>query len=524
MLKKYAFLTMVVAMTAVSCVEDEGNNIISDINEIEISGLEENYICVTGEDVLSITPEIKGSLGDIDESNLEYEWFLCNSKNVASEHSHEVISRERNLNYEVSAAPANYSLYFSVKEKTTGLKWEVSTNFEIVSPFVRGFYLFGDKEDGNVGLDFISIIEGRDTFVVENILNNDKELKGAKNIIFTGDYLNENNTRLWAITESGACRVEHSSALSGFNLLPEKSDPELLFFPSIQVEKPYKIVELYPHAFGKTNIDVSKSTRFMLTESQIFCGSITSGEAYGNPINRYGAKETELYKPSKYVFYKESSYISYFVFYDEENNCFTRMNGATYSLTHTPKLENEGTPFYWDQTKYEAVRNLVYGQNGVGNAQRSYALMKDTNGDYFVYLFTVGHYYASMITANAERTIDLSVATDFSNADHYAFYSMQQILLYAVDTKLYAYDYARNECVLVNDFEAEITHLAMDYNSNNDANHIVVATYNDETAEGVVYGYSIEDNQNAINVTPVEGEEWHTGLKVVKVEYRNSTL
>lgn len=523
MLKKYAFLIVIVAMATVSCVEDEGNNVISEINEIEISGLEESYICVTGEDVLTITPELKGSLSDIDESKLEYEWFLCNTKNVASEHSHETISRERNLNYEVSAAPANYLLYFSVKDNT-GMKWEASTKFEIVSPFVRGFYLFGDKEDGNVGLDFISIIEGRDTFVVEDILNNDEELKGAKNIIFTGDYLNENNTRLWAITESGACRVEHNSALSSFNLLPESSNPELLFFPTIPVEKPYKIVELYPHAYGSTNIDVSKSTRFMVTDSHIFCGSITSGEAYGNPINRYGAKETKLYKPSKYVFYKESSYISYFVFYDEENHCFTHMNGATYSLTHTPKLTNTGTPFYWDQTQYASVRDLVYGQNGVGNGARSYALMKDTEGNYFVYLFTVSHYYAAYITANAERTIDLSVATDFSDADHYAFYSMQQILLYAAGTKLYAYDYARNECKLVKDFEAEITHLAMDYNSNNDANHFIVATYDDAAKKGVVYGYNIEDNQNEINVTPAEAEVWETGLKVVKLEYRNSTL
>ena len=79
MFKKYAFLTLAVAMTTMSCVEDEGNNVISEINEIEISGLEESYNCVTGEDVLTITPEIKGSLSDTDESNLEYEWFLCNT-------------------------------------------------------------------------------------------------------------------------------------------------------------------------------------------------------------------------------------------------------------------------------------------------------------------------------------------------------------------------------------------------------------------------------------------------------------
>ena len=517
-LNKYAFLALVVGMTTVSCVEDEGNNVISEINEIEISGLEESYSCVSGEDVLTITPEIKGSLSDTDESNLEYEWFLCN-KAIDKDHVHEVIGRERNLSYPVTAAPAKYVLYFSVKDKTTNLKWEAATNFNIISPFVRGFYLFGDKEDGNVGLDFVSIMEGRDTFVVKNVLNNDLNLKGAENIFFSGTYTST-SSRLWAFTESGDYRVECGAAQTSFNLMPEVSDLDKLFFPTVEVKKPYNLVDVHPYAYGSSNTDNSRSNRLMLTENEIFFGSMLSGEAFGNPVNRYSSSTTELYKPSKYVFYKHSSYISYYLFYDEENHCFTRMNGATYSFTYTPKLANDGAPFYWDQTQYDAVRDLVYGQNGVGNAGRSYALMKDTNGDYFVYLFTVGHYSPSMITANAERTIDLGVATDFSEADHYAFYSMQQILLYAAGTKLYAYDYARNECKLVKDFEAEITHLAMDFNSNNDNNHFIVATY-DDAEKGVVYGYSIEDNQNAINVTPIEAEEWHTDLKVVKVEYRN---
>ena len=127
MLKKYTLLTFVVAMATASCVEDEGSNIISEINEIEISGLEENYYKVSGQETLTITPEIKGSLSNTDESNLEYDWFLCN-KGIDKDHAHEVISTERNLNYEVTAAPSSYNLYFSVKDKSTGLKWETSTN------------------------------------------------------------------------------------------------------------------------------------------------------------------------------------------------------------------------------------------------------------------------------------------------------------------------------------------------------------------------------------------------------------
>lgn len=517
---KYAFLALIVGMTTVSCVEDEGNNTISEINEIEISGLEESYNCVSGEDTLKITPEIKGSLSDTDESNLAFEWFLCN-KAIDKDHAHEVISRERNLSYKVTAAPSKYVLYLSVTDKTTNMKWEASADFNIISPFVRGFYLFGDKEDGKVGLDFVSMMADRDTFVVNDILNNDLNLVGAENLFFSGSYTST-STRLWAMTKSGAYRVECGSAQTSFNLLPDLSNLGNLFFPTVETKEPYKLVDIWPYSYGSSNIDNTRTYRIMMTENEIFFGSMLSGEAFGNPVNCHTSMG-KLYKPSKYVFYKPSTSVSSYVFYDEENHCFTRMNGATYSFTYTPKLSNEGTPFYWDQTQYASVRDLVFGQNGVGNAQRSYALMKDTNGDYFVYLFTVNSYSPTGTVANAERTIDLGVATDFSEADHYAFYSMQQILLYAVGPKLYAYDYARNECKLVKDFEAEITHLAMDYNSNNDNNHFVVATYDDTAKKGVVYGYNIEDNQNEINVTPAEAEVWETGLKVVKVEYRNCT-
>lgn len=518
---KIFFTLLATVMGLSSCVEDEGSNVIKDINEIEISGLEENYFKVSGQETLTITPEITGTLSKTDESDLEYEWFLCKN-DVTQEHTHEVISTERNLNYEVKAAPSNYILYFSVKDKSTGLKWEASTNFTIVSSFVRGFYLFGDTENENVGLDFVSMIEGREPFVVKDILNNDLELKGAKDFIFLGHY-SELTASLWALTESGNYRVEYNSTLPKFNFIQERSNPKEFIFPSIPVSDPMVITNVLPHSFGKTNTDASRSYRVVMTENEIFFASITQGEAYGNPINRFSASAKELYKPSKYMFYKaNSASVSYYLFYDETNHCFTRMNGATYSLTHTPKMTG-GTSFYWDQTQYESVRDLVYGQNGYGNGGRSYALMKDTNGEYYVYSFTVSHYSPTAITQHFARPIDLNVATDFSQASHYAFYSMQQILLYASGSKLYAYDYYRNECKLIKDFGAEVTYLAMDYNSNNDTNHIIVATYNN-TDKGVVYGYTIEDNQNAINVTPVEGEEWHTDLKVVKVEYRNSTF
>ena len=75
---------------------------------------------------------------------------------------------------------------------------------------------------------------------------------------------------------------------------------------------------------------------------------------------------------------------------------------------------------------------------------------------------------------------------------------------------------------MVKDFGDEITYLAMDMSSANKYTDFRVCTYS-ETNKGNVYKYQIEDDVNAIKVSAT-GEQWKTDLRVVKFEYRNSSL
>ncbi len=522
-MKKVLYISLLFLMPfCVSCINDLGSDVMSEINKIEISGIEESYSVIAKQETLTINPEIKGSLSASDESNLSYEWFLCD--NGITEHNHYTIGTERNLNYFVESTPANYSLHFAVTDNTTGLKWEYETSLSIVSPMVRGFYLVGDKADGTVGMDFMSFIEGRDTSVISNVYNNTKGLKGAKSAVFTGYYYSADPINFWVIAENGSYQLEKSASLTEFAEMNEMSDPNTFIFPTVPVSKPQQLMDILPHPFGKANTNRCRSyNRIMLTKDAAYSTSMMSlPEAYGNPFNRYSTASTELFKLSPYIFHKDNAAsVSAIMLFDETNHCFSRCNYSSYAApTYCTKMSNTGTPFYLDQTKYTPVRDLVYGQNGYGNAGRSYALMNNENGEHFIYTFTVAS--ASSITAHAAYDVDLSVAVDFDKAEYYTFFSMQPIILYSVGAKLYAYDYARNECKLVNTFDSEITYLAMDYESNNDTKHIWVATY--DGAKGKIYGYNIEDNQNAINVTPVVHEVFETGVKVVKMVYRNVAI
>lgn len=61
-----------IGLLSTACVEDETNYDITPINEISIGGLEENYYGMAYNDVISIKPEITGSLTGDDLSNYEY--------------------------------------------------------------------------------------------------------------------------------------------------------------------------------------------------------------------------------------------------------------------------------------------------------------------------------------------------------------------------------------------------------------------------------------------------------------------
>jgi len=508
-------MAMPVVAGLVSCVEDEGNYTLSPINEIAISGIEEEYPKISYVETLSIEPELEGSLSGKDESQLEFKWFFSSSD------THTLIGTDRNLHFPVDIAPGNYRIYYQVKDNTTGLKWEAYTLLKASSQFVRGFYLFGDKEDGTCGMDFVSMMDGRDTTVVRDVFVNSMKLKGARDLIFSGGYESRHTVDLWAMTEMGSYEIEHSAALDEFDVREDVS-AEKLFFPTIPVTYPLNVVDLHPRAVGASNICNSRSNRVLMTENEIFfCGNMTTGEGYGNPVNRYSATTDELFTPAPYLLYPgNSTYVRAVIAFDVTNHCFVSvgasgLTGATYCAKYK---QDDGSPFYFDQTKYTPVRSLVYGENGYGNSGRSYALMTDADGRYYVYGFLQMSPYAPPAKYYGNE-IDLSVATDFDKASHYAFFSSQAVILYAVGSQLWVYDYNRNEAKRM-DMGAEITYLAMDYHSNNQVTDFIVATYS-PAEKGVVSKFTIADDQNKIEITPHEKEVWKTDLRVVKVEYRN---
>lgn len=505
-----------------SCVEDKGSYGNIPVNEVSVSGLEKTYSVMSGITELNIEPTVKGTILGEDDSKYEYTWYACKSSLVETNHEHTILGNEKNLQTVVDMAPGTYSLYLLVNDTSTGQEWIISDmTLNVQTSLTTGFYLFGDKEDGTVGMDFLSMpaSEG-DTTVIKDIFTNEMKLRGAQDLLYTG-YRGIGVINLWAITESGSYKIENSIQTQNvFDV--DQSYSEEYMLPSNLIQRPAKILDQFPHQVAGGSA-YSTSYRGYITEDAVFSGAIFTAEAFKNPVNRYSTSTTTLYKPYKKAFYKNSSSVSVVMIYDLDNEQFVRLDKSFSSATYSKVLTEGPGDFTWKQDK----RTIVYGTN---TTYYSYAIMKDTenNTNYYLYVINTGDYktdptkagYAAFTTAEAP---------EFDKANQYAISSEYPIILYSVDNKLYKLNYETKQSE-VTEYEGEITYLTYDWKSANDT-RFIVCTY-DPSAEpeqrGTLYEYHLGQS---LTLDPVmTGREldkpfvYHTSLKIKKAEYRNSPL
>lgn len=500
-----------------SCVDDEGSYENRPVNEVTIVGMEDSYSVIAGVTELDIQPEIEGTLQGTDESNYEYTWYVC-LNDLNTSHEHTVLSHEKNLKTIIELAPKSYKIYLSVHDKETGIEWLASSDLEVETVLMNGFYVFGDKEDGTVGMDFLSMPTGQDSVIIKDIFVNERGLRGAENLIFTGSSYSANGQCLWATTTDGSYQIENLITENSVFDVDDSYYDGVLFYPTLDVKRPIKVLDMYPHQASGGSM-TSGSNRGFVTEDAVYVNMITSGESYGNPVNRYDAASTTLFHPYKMAFYMANyPMLRAVMLYDLDNERFTTIGTSSFLMANSCRqlTDNAGDVFKWN----DPTRTIVYGENCPD--YYSYAVMKDKEGtNYYVYIFYVASYLAP--SKYAAYTIDTSQVPNFAEASYYSFYINQSYILYTVGSQLWGLNYAikGSQPVMLHDFGAEITYMTFDWVSRGAEGDIVVCTY-DEANKGTIYKYEINNDPNVIEIRPIENCEWKTDLKVKKLEFRSS--
>lgn len=180
-----------------SCISDESEYVGTEVSDIEVSGIDENYevVSYSGQH-LKISPVVKTKY-----TNLRYEWYLCSKQTgyvTAKGDTIQpvLIGTEKDLDYEVNVAPTQYQLRLKCISET-GFVRTVWTSFSAVTEFSKGFYIMKETSDGNTDLDLFTL-SGKKT---DDLLaaTQGKSLKGAPlmlNLGYDGFYINEESNQM----------------------------------------------------------------------------------------------------------------------------------------------------------------------------------------------------------------------------------------------------------------------------------------------------------------------------------------
>lgn len=527
-MKKYIFPLLALGLLA-SCVDDEGNYNYKKLNEVSIQDIAESYAPLAYFDKVTISPVLSGSLAGEDLTNYDYQWHIC----LNSHSNHIVISDQKDLDWVADVPPGTYTLYFTVKDRATGLEKQQSTILNVGSPYNRGFLVLGENENNQVAMDMISMPLERDTVMIENVFENELGICGAKELIFSGGgQTAEHHQFLWLITNDNAYKLNYGEE---FSVIGELSD-----FDFIEVDAPHEvpmhICDIYPRQVGWYGSgNRGRNYRGFITNDMVLLGMNSASEYYTQPINRYSPSSNEYFKPYPMAFISPRTTYSInslpgTLFYDMDNQCFANYATSAFggvAVFYCNKI-SEIRPGAWPLDLGSQNRTLVYAQNGMNlysGYAPAYLVFKDEENKYYVAYFSwyVSSFAPFPVYANKSPlyTVDTAVAPDFDRASHYMFSSNRYVVLYSVGNRLYQYDYTAGTCVY-HDFDGEITYLEADYGSVGYADaqkDYFVATYDNATGKGMIYKMEVLPTAGA-GITFLEGQQWETSIRVKDIEWK----
>ena len=509
---KIVFLLSLLALS--SCFKDKGSYDYIDINEITIDSLGGPYNLFFKVDTLNIQPHLTFTLDTNDPNRYAYEWRVGQ---INDGNKRPVVSTERNLALPIDLAPAAYTLYYTVHDKVTDVKWSSFTTLNVSTPNDRGFFISGEDEDGYAQVDMVAFLL-TDTVIMKNLLEDNGMPRYKKPIraLHTGTTSDSKRAKMWIMSGEGSYYVNTKT----FEAKPGNTFKNSLF-TSFDMPLDIYPVDLAPRVFAAGGIQNFTTRLIMTNTGDIFSANLFNGDFYANPINRIGSLSTDLIKVEPFFFYSPKAFsLARYVVYDKVGKRFLF---ATPTGTSLSTMNDIGGPFPWVQGN--TGRDFVYGENTnnielSGSFGNSYAIMKDVDNQYHIYMFYVGDTFA--VSKRAYYKVQLS-AQDFDKASNYAFASNRPLLFYSVGSKLYAYDFnpGLEKNYLVHDFGEEITMICTDI-QNGIGNNLYVATY-DQVKKGTIKKYAIGADRNTLMMTEDPSVNWTGLIKVKSIDYKNST-
>ncbi|WP_300977793.1 PKD-like family lipoprotein [Flavobacterium sp.] len=453
---KIKMILILLLLLGWGCTMDEGNYDYNAINELKITGIEEKYSTYAGE-YFKIEPNLNPTMDDgKDPNRYTYEWVAVDPlKNV--EDSKTIIAKTKNFEGILKLAPANYTLYYFVKDSVTGVTWKKVIELNVITSTYEGWLVVGDV-DGKARLDMISILPGvAKPRIINDVLDftgSALKLKGNavdvhcfNNPIFT--------SRVYGIyvtaSESGTARLDENSFAW--------TQSQNIAYESVggALDTNFGVDFMKAPIFGGENLIYSKGN--------IYYYYAASQLRYGLPVNKV-ANETKAFYAAPFI--AENSFsLGSSIFYDPKLRRFLRFSSFSGTCNTMPPVVGSATVLDWNNTNCD----LVYMTTSDFNFNENFAVLKNiSTSKYHLLRFNKGltqTYYKEILNAP-----DFDKATMFAVSPDFGY------LFYVVGGKLYEYDNGTQSAKLMLDKGAEqITFIGFDVRSKDFRKKLIVGSY-----------------------------------------------
>lgn len=148
-MKRTYIYVLLVSVLVTSCFKDLGNYEYKDVEEFEVSGLQESYDVFTSENLV-IEPVVTPQTGEY-----EYEWILTEYRTgqYQTEEYAVVLSREKVLDVPFRYSTGEYELHLKVTSKFSGDAEYVRIAINAITPYTNACYVLYEMADGNSEVD-----------------------------------------------------------------------------------------------------------------------------------------------------------------------------------------------------------------------------------------------------------------------------------------------------------------------------------------------------------------------------------
>lgn len=494
---KKAILSLCLALPLLTACVSEDSQYGTGTNSITISGIESKYNAVSYAGYsLKITPTVTTNFSDDD---LEYTWsyFDPNVNTYNKDIKATIVSHDRNLDMPVNISDGQYTFYYTVTSKSTGLsKQSEKFTVNVASALSKGFYICKENAEGNTDLDLYSTSENK---LIENVLSerNGSTLKGKpQSMDFvsglpyldpdteTGTYGNS----LCITTQSGDARWVRLSDLKTVK------NTDNCHYEKVEGEMPFRTVRGY-------------WTIYYLTNNAVY-------HAYSGNMGGIGVLGAyEGYGGSNHVISSPNSFYC-IAYWDAPNQSlgFIDYNGSYMEPT------SQATGYSTMRTGCDCITS---GMCRAGGSEIGYFLLQNPQGQRMLYFVSIS---MSNATLNDVRAVDAD--SHLGRARLFAVNGLQATLLYCVDgNDLYAYDLSGNNAerkLTLQGIPAseEITYVANRY-----------CTLNDDSFDYLIVGTQTGNQYKVYMYEMIGGEPVGDPVRTIsgtgklrKVDYANPNI